>query len=128
MNPKSGKACQCVAPAEPAEAFDADDADPGKVAEAKADQIKQEKGKYSQTKVKPFKPAESPETTWIEVCLIGEDDKPVAGERYQIELPDGSVTGGSLDGDGLARVEGIAKPGECKITFPDLDKNAWEAA
>ncbi|MBN4052602.1 hypothetical protein JYT82_00655 [bacterium AH-315-K20] len=50
MNPKSGKACKTVPPADPVEVFDADNANPGKVAEAKVEQVKQEKGKYGQTK------------------------------------------------------------------------------
>ena len=49
------------------------------------------------------------------------------GERYQIELPDGSVAKGTLDQDGFARVDGI-DPGTCKVTFPELDKEAWEKA
>ena len=32
---------------------------------------------------------------------------------------------GTLDGDGFARVEGF-DPGECMVTFPNLDKEAWE--
>jgi hypothetical protein len=31
---------------------------------------------------------------------------------------------GTLDENGFARVEGI-DPGQCKVTFPDLDKDAW---
>ena len=34
---------------------------------------------------------------------------------------------GTLDEKGLARVEGIPE-GSCKVTFPDLDKDAWEPA
>ena len=49
------------------------------------------------------------------------------GERYRIELPDGSTAEGTLDEKGQARVEGI-EPGNCKITFPDLDQDAWEKA
>ena len=45
----------------------------------------------------------------------------------EIELPDGSVASGSLDPKGFARIEGI-EPGQCKISFPDLDKDAWEKA
>ena len=131
MNPKRGKAGKAVAPAKPAEIFDADDADPGKVAKAKAEQIKAQKGKYGQTKVKPFKPPDEPEedeeTSWIEIELIDEDGQPVAGESYEIELPDGSVASGTLDGKGGARVEGF-RPGACKVSFPKLDKDAWENA
>jgi hypothetical protein len=44
---------------------------------------------------------------------------------YRITLPDGSVAEGTLDENGFARVEGIV-PGTCQITFPSLDKEAWE--
>lgn len=65
------------------------------------------------------------ELTWITIELVGEDDKPIPGERYRIELPDGSVEEGRLDGLGLARVRGIEEPGTCVVTFPDLDEEAW---
>jgi hypothetical protein len=65
--------------------------------------------------------------TWIEIRLVGEDDGPIPGQRYRIELPDGSVRGGQLDGEGRARVEEIP-PGSCQVTFPDLDAEAWTRA
>ena len=64
-------------------------------------------------------------TTWIEVELVGDDNKPVTGERYRVTLPDGTVEEGTLDGNGLARIEQF-EAGECKISFPDLDQEAWE--
>ncbi|MDQ7013573.1 MAG: hypothetical protein Q9O74_06705 [Planctomycetota bacterium] len=131
MNPKSGKACKIVPPADPAEVFDADNANPGKVAEAKAEQVKQEKGKYGQTKAKPFKAKnseeEEEEASWIEIELHDEDGQPVPGEEYKIELPDGTEASGTLDGEGKARVEGF-KPGECKVTFPKLEADVWKPA
>jgi hypothetical protein len=65
--------------------------------------------------------------TFIEIELVDEDGNPVAGQFYEIVLPDGSVAEGELDGDGQARVDGI-DPGSCQITFPDLDKDAWNSA
>lgn len=67
------------------------------------------------------------ELTWITIELVGEDDKPIPGERYRIELPDGTVREGRLDGSGLARVRGIEEPGQCVVTFPDLDEEAWKS-
>ena len=60
--------------------------------------------------------------------LVDEADQPVAGERYEVTMPDGSVAKGSLDGEGFARIDGIDPPGECQITWPDLDKDAWKKA
>jgi len=68
---------------------------------------------------------EEEEKSWIEIELVDENDQPVAGETYQIELPDGSIATGRTDEKGLARVSGI-DPGTCKITFTNLDKDAWE--
>jgi type VI secretion system secreted protein VgrG len=63
---------------------------------------------------------------WIEIELLDEAGKPVAGEPYQVTLPDGTtVADGTLDEKGWARVDNI-DPGTCKVTFPNLDKEAWE--
>lgn len=62
--------------------------------------------------------------TWIEIELIGEDDKPIPWEKYRIKLPDGTVRDGALNDQGFARVDGI-DPGTCEVTFPALDKAAW---
>ena len=71
---------------------------------------------------------EKEKKTWVEVELVDEEGSPVPGERYRVTLPDGkTVAEGTLDQNGLARVEGI-DPGSCKITFPNLDKEAWEKA
>jgi len=61
---------------------------------------------------------------WIEIALVDDNGNPIAGQGYQIRLPNGTVLTGSLDSRGLARVEGI-DPGTCKVTFPELDQRAW---
>ncbi len=130
-SPKSGSAGSAVSPADPAEAKEADVADPGKVEEIKAEQRQTKAGKYGSEKVKPYKPPETKEEkekkkSWIEIELVDEEKNPVPGERYKITLPDGeTVAEGTLDDKGFARVEGIEQ-GSCKITFPELDKDAWE--
>ena len=49
----------------------------------------------------------------------------VPGEKYKITLPDGeTLAEGTLDDKGFARVDGI-DPGNCKISFPDLDEEVW---
>lgn len=112
-------------------AEDADNADPGKVSEAKERQRELKEGKYGTEQVKPLQPPDDPEEArklvWIEIELVGEDDKPIPGERYRVTAPDGRVAEGSLNGDGFARVNNL-EPGTCKITFPDLDQDAWEPA
>ncbi|MGE3166565.1 MAG: type VI secretion system Vgr family protein [Planctomycetota bacterium] len=123
----SGSAGDVVTPAEPEEAEDADEADPGEVAERMAEQIERGVGKYGSSPAVPFRRGESEdgETTWIEIELLDEDDLPVAGEPYRLELSDGTVATGTLDAHGFARVEGIPT-GDCRVTFPKLDEDAWE--
>jgi hypothetical protein len=83
----------------------------------------------------PVLPAKPPEkrkevqakeqTTWIEVLLVDEQDKPVPGVRYEIFRAKGTpVSSGALDGQGLVRVDGI-KPGEYRVGFPELDEEFW---
>jgi type VI secretion system secreted protein VgrG len=127
MNPKSGKAGNPVAPAGPDVAQEADVADPGQVAKIKAEQIEKQEGKYGAASFEPHMPNDDDieEKSWIEIELVDEEDNPVPGEKYRITLPNGKVAQGTLDHEGFARVEGI-DPGTCQITFPELDKEAWE--
>jgi hypothetical protein len=134
MQAKSGKAITAITPTKPEEAYQADEANPGKVAEVKAKQIKKKEGKYGSTVIPAHKPPDKQtdeqkeeNTSWIEIELLEEDDTPVAGVKYEIKLPDGTFAKGTLDGNGFARVDGI-KPGECKVCFPELDKDAWSQA
>ncbi len=132
MNKKSGTAGTLVSPIAPAEVHEADQADPGVMAAIKAEQIKQKSGKFGTMPVKPHQAPETEEEkekkpSWIEIELVGEDKKPIPGERYRITLPDNSVAEGTLDDKGSARIDGFEK-GACKITFPDLDQDAWEDA
>lgn len=62
---------------------------------------------------------------WIEIQLLGEDGEPVPNTKYRVQLPDGRIEEGTLDAEGVAGFEGIAA-GSCKITFPELDQEAWE--
>ena len=72
-------------------------------------------------------PVESParQVWWVEIELVGEDDQPIPWEEYKVVLPDGTVATGYLDQDGFARFEQIPRSGECEISFPNLDKDAW---
>lgn len=63
--------------------------------------------------------------SWIEIELLDQDKKPVAGEPYRITLTDGETAAeGTLDDKGRVRVDGI-DPGTCKVTFPNRDRASW---
>jgi type VI secretion system secreted protein VgrG len=130
-SPKSGKAGSAVEPAEPKAPQEADKADPGEVEKIKAEEKQKKSGKYGSAQVKPHKPPETEEEkakkpSWIEIKLVDEDGEPVPGERYKVILPDGETTAeGTLDEKGFARVDGF-EPGQCQVTFPDLDESVWE--
>ncbi len=126
----SASAGALVAPLTAAIADIADDDKPGS-------KIKLEKQSAAR-KERTFKPSsgdgsgsssdeKQEKKSFIKIKLIDEAGKAVPGERYTIMLPDGSVASGSLDEKGEAEVTGI-DPGNCKVTFPELDKEAWEEA
>jgi type VI secretion system secreted protein VgrG len=130
-SPGSGSAGTAVSPTAPTAPEEADLADPMKTAEAKAEQLETGTGKYGKKALPPFTPedsAEEGETHWIEIELVDEAGNPVPGERYEVKLPDGRVAKGTLNAEGFARVAGFDQAGNCEITFPDLDKDAWEKA
>ena len=66
-----------------------------------------------------------PKTAWIEIILVDAEGKPVPGVRYRVTTPDGKVNEGTLNEHGQAGFYQI-DPGNCKVTFPDLDKDAWD--
>jgi type VI secretion system secreted protein VgrG len=139
----TGTPGNAVSPTAPKTADDADDADPGKMAKIKAQQQMAGKGKYGTVSPAPFKPPTPvqqaqaqaqavaageppPPTHFIEINLVDEENKPIAGEAYKITLPNGqTVAEGTLDDKGYARVDGV-DPGQCKVTFPNRDKSVWK--
>jgi hypothetical protein len=62
--------------------------------------------------------------TWLEIALVDDEGQPLPGAKYRMKLPDASIQEGVLDDRGMARVNGIM-PGQCTITFPEIDKNEW---
>ncbi|MBU0753703.1 MAG: hypothetical protein KJ645_01095 [Planctomycetes bacterium] len=134
MEPRTGVSLNPISPAPPDVPEEADVADVGEAAEVKAGQVEQGEGKYGSQSEKQHNPNEAREddegkkSSWIEIELIGMDDKPIPGEAYRIVLPDGeTVAEGTLDENGKARIEGL-EPGECKVSFQNRDKEAWEKA
>ena len=113
--PVAPAASSLVPPTPPVDPVAAADASPGK------DVSSQEKRHKE-----PTDEEEEKKKSWIEIELVDEEDNPVPGERYKVTLPDGkTVAEGTLDEMGYAKISGI-DPGTCKITFPKLDKDAWE--
>jgi type VI secretion system secreted protein VgrG len=126
----SGTAGNLVSPQAAAVAEIADHADPG----SKEPTYKTQRASMSASEAAAADaPTHNPESeqnkekkSWIEIELVDESNKPVVGEKYRITLPDGTTLAeGTLDEKGLARVDNI-DPGTCKITFPELDKDAWK--
>lgn len=62
---------------------------------------------------------------WVEIILVDAAGKPMPGVKYRITPPGGQPVEGNLNEHGQAGLYMI-ESGNCKITFPDLDKDAWE--
>jgi len=108
--------CPPTAPDAPAEA---DNDKPGK-------KMQLEKQSYERKKNKPAK--EDPKKkSWIKLKMVDEEGKPVPGQAYEVKTSDGKIRSGSLNHKGEAHIQGI-EPGNCDVTFPNLDKDAWEDA
>lgn len=73
------------------------------------------------------KAAEKPKEkkAWIEIILVDLDGNPVPNVRYRITPPGGAPVEGRLNQYGQAGLYQI-EPGSCKVTFPDLDQEAWD--
>jgi len=126
-SPTSPSPLDPVAPEDPTEA---DEASAGALAKRRRGERTPEPKDPAAVEVKPFSPPseddeDAPEG-WIEIELVDEAGAGVPGERYRVTLPNGRVASGTLNKDGFARIEGF-EPGTCKICFPKLDQDAWEA-
>ena len=75
--------------------------------------------------IAPAKQEEPKKKTWIEIMLVDMEGKPVPGVRYRITAPTGEISEGTLNEFGQTGVYQI-DPGNCKVTFPELDAEAWE--
>ncbi len=113
----SATAPSIVAPTKPEEPDPADDAQPGT-------KIKLEK-QSADRKEKTHKEGNEEKKSWVKIKLVDEEGNPVPGVSYKVTTPDGRTASGSTDKEGKGEVKNI-DPGNCKITFPKLDKEAWE--
>ena len=59
------------------------------------------------------------ETSWVEFRLVGQHGA-ISGERFILTDPSGKSHSGTVDDQGMARIEQIPT-GRCKVEFPDLD-------
>lgn len=77
-------------------------------------------------KTAPLKTEPQKKKSWIEIMLVDMEGKPVPGVRYRITPPGGGEPSeGTLNEFGQAGYYQI-DPGTCKVTFPDLDAEAWD--
>ena len=132
-----------VSPLSPTAPVDADDATPGQVTPpptpdpqkqvsmsasdiTPASSIPKPSAASSAPTHNPNAPENADKKHFIEINMVDSDGNPVAGEAYKVTLPDGTtVADGTLDSKGHARVDNI-DPGNCQVTFPNVDQDAWE--
>jgi phage protein D len=79
------------------------------------------------TPPKQVAPAAAPKTSWLEIELVDEHGNPIPHERWEVITADGDQRSGHLDDKGRAHIEGI-KPGNCWVSYPDLDPSSWRKA
>jgi type VI secretion system secreted protein VgrG len=79
----------------------------------------------SAQKHKPESEENKQKKNWVEVHLVDESGANVPNEAVRITLPDGAIAEGTTDDQGKYRVDGI-DPGNCTVTFPNLDQDAWK--
>ena len=101
----------------------------------KASEVGQEKKEFSTAEIGKTRqpcggaqPDENDEYHWIEIELLDEENQPVPDEEYLIVDGDGLERRGYLNKKGFAREGGIKSAADCQVTFPRLDKDAWERA
>jgi len=131
MNPKSGKAGKAVSPVAPKDAELADTAKPGEDVTYEQQRAEMDPIELAASNAPSHEESdeEDEEKHWIEIEMVDEDDNPVPSEKYRVTLPDGeTVAEGTLDQNGFVHIGGISEAGNCQITFPNLDQEAWEKA
>lgn len=64
---------------------------------------------------------------WVVIELLDDEGRPVEDMACTIIDPDGTEHKGKTDSSGLLEINGISG-GECRLTFPTIDGDAWESA
>lgn len=82
-------------------------------------------GSTSSTASATREPTQSVKKDSIRCTLKGEDGKPIAGIKYAVRLPNGSVVKGETDSKGEINLSGI-EPGMCEVEFPELHADEWK--
>ncbi|ATB37780.1 type IV secretion protein Rhs [Cystobacter fuscus] len=81
--------------------------------------------KDKSAKLKDIEKLEDAKLGPMEFQLKGPDGKALANVAYEVELPDGTLKKGRLDGSGRAKLEDVP-PGQCRISFPDLEAGVFK--
>lgn len=130
-SPKSGSAGTADAPVEPDQAQDAADAKPGDVSSTQANPAQTQSQQWDEVKVNSGGGGDDDEQSsrnhWISIELKDAKGQPVPDEAYEVKLSDGTISSGSLDDKGRARIEGVP-PGQCEVRFPRLHMSEWKKA
>lgn len=66
-------------------------------------------------------------TQWIEIAVVGDKGEPIANVNYALTLGDGKSVTGKTDAEGKLYLDELP-PGNVKLSFPDLDDDAWASA
>lgn len=125
---KSGTAGTADSPGDPLQAKEALDDNPGDSATTSSNPAQTQADTWDQVKVTDEQPdEEKTDSTWIGIELKDAHGRPMPGQPFQVKTSDGTIMGGSLDGDGRARVEGVTR-GQCEVRFPRLHNSEWQKA
>lgn len=65
--------------------------------------------------------------SFLELCLVDQNNQPIGGQRYRVTTPDGNIHEGTLDNTGKGRIDSI-NPGTCRVSFLDLAADDWGRA